>query len=337
MKKKLTRAEKNELTRKNLMESAVKVVGQIGYKDASVTDITTRAKVAQGTFYNYFESRQDILDALLPELGEDLLEFLGKQVGDATFLEREEKSIRAYFQFLKEKPEFYRILVEAQVYSPESFSTHADNLVRNYESALKKTRERGFLKNYADSEFEAIALILLGARVYLSRQYCFKNGKVAPVPEAVVKTYMKLISEGLGAESERNNKRSRSSQKPVERHALFECEPVHVDGCDYAASYVASSSFEDVSELDFYLQQLLADFTRQAMKHTLGENARIRSSNTHLLTPAPTSPISATCRTEMLSEIEGILHIRLGGEWDGRRPVATCQVLFILDQPKARD
>ena len=36
--------------------------------------ITQRAGVAQGTFYNHFKTRQDLLDQLLPALGKDMLE-----------------------------------------------------------------------------------------------------------------------------------------------------------------------------------------------------------------------------------------------------------------------
>ena len=63
---KLTRVEKSEETRKALFDAAAKIVGKHGYEGASIARITSRAKVAQGTFYNYFTTRQDLLDQLLP-------------------------------------------------------------------------------------------------------------------------------------------------------------------------------------------------------------------------------------------------------------------------------
>lgn len=198
---KLTRAEKNERTRANLLDAAAWVVGEKGYRDASVADITERARVAQGTFYNYFESKQDILDQLLPELGERLLEFLGRKVGESTFLEREERSLQAYFEFVREHPEFYRILTEAHVYAPDSFARHYDNLMRNYANSLKKTKENGFLQDYEIDELEAIASILLGARVYLMGHFSFRRGKPRAVPQRVVDTFIKVIRFGLGGTS----------------------------------------------------------------------------------------------------------------------------------------
>lgn len=330
MKKKLTRAEKNELTRKNLFDAAVKVVGQAGYRDASITDITAKAHIAQGTFYNYFESRQDILDHLLPELGQELLEFLGAQVGDATSLEREEKSIRAYFQFIRNKPEFYRILMEAPIYSPQSFETHADNLVSNYEAALRRTREKGFLQDYSEDEFEAIALILLGARVYLSRQYCFRNGKVAVVPEQVVQTYMKLVSGGLYRASASSGQ-GRRGKASVQAKPAYDCEVTASGTVDFAATYTLSQALAEMGQAaaDCLVQQILSDFTRRATESLLSADAAIVSTTTHMSRHRPALAIHASCKHEQLSDGEGILHIRLSDdERDVHSHVASCQVIF---------
>ena len=69
VKPKLTRAERNDEVKKRLFDAAAKVVGRLGYAEASVARITELAEVAQGTFYNHFENRQELLDQLLPTIG----------------------------------------------------------------------------------------------------------------------------------------------------------------------------------------------------------------------------------------------------------------------------
>src|SRR5882762_5560618 len=69
---KLRRNEKHIVTRRRLFAAAIKVVGKYGYAGASVARITEEAGVAQGTFYLHFESRQVLLDQLLPAVGEDV-------------------------------------------------------------------------------------------------------------------------------------------------------------------------------------------------------------------------------------------------------------------------
>ena len=49
------------------------MVGRLGYAEASVARITELADVAQGTFYNHFESRQELLDQLLPAIGRQMV------------------------------------------------------------------------------------------------------------------------------------------------------------------------------------------------------------------------------------------------------------------------
>ena len=58
----MKRAEKAALTRDKLMSSAAVIVGEYGYREASVQRITSHAGIAQGTFYLYFESRQLLFD-----------------------------------------------------------------------------------------------------------------------------------------------------------------------------------------------------------------------------------------------------------------------------------
>src|SRR5690606_35534350 len=96
------RSERGRLIHEALFTAASEVVGEHGYEDASISMITQRAGVAQGTFYNHFESRQDILDQLLPRLGREMLDYVGEcSRPGKTILEREELGFRGFYTFLK--------------------------------------------------------------------------------------------------------------------------------------------------------------------------------------------------------------------------------------------
>src|SRR5882724_6927247 len=70
---KLNRVERNAWTKRKIFDAATRIVGKYGYAEASVARITEEAGVAQGTFYNHFENRQELLDQLLPKIGLDML------------------------------------------------------------------------------------------------------------------------------------------------------------------------------------------------------------------------------------------------------------------------
>lgn len=57
-----------EARRASLVRAAREVFAARGYHAAGVSDIVTAAGVARGTFYNYFESKRAIFQAVLEEL-----------------------------------------------------------------------------------------------------------------------------------------------------------------------------------------------------------------------------------------------------------------------------
>jgi AcrR family transcriptional regulator len=57
-----------DLRRQQLLEAAVWVFARNGYRHASITDIIERAGVARGTFYLYFEGKEQIFLAIVEGL-----------------------------------------------------------------------------------------------------------------------------------------------------------------------------------------------------------------------------------------------------------------------------
>src|ERR1051325_7602418 len=55
-------------TRQRLLEAAEAVFAELGYHEASIVKITEAAGIAQGTFYLYFASKQEIFEELVRDL-----------------------------------------------------------------------------------------------------------------------------------------------------------------------------------------------------------------------------------------------------------------------------
>ena len=61
----MTRIVKGPEERKQeLIEAAERLFAEKGYESTAVSDIVREIKVGQGTFYHYFQSKEDILDAV---------------------------------------------------------------------------------------------------------------------------------------------------------------------------------------------------------------------------------------------------------------------------------
>jgi len=182
-----------------LLRAAAQIVGEVGYQDASIARITQKAGLAHGTFYLYFDSRQDLLEAVLPFVGEELALFIRQRVSGAkNALDVEEKSFRAAFEYLARNPGFYRTLNEAEFAAPVGFAKQFDNAAHRYMASMLRSKERGELEGYTTKELDVVVYMLMAIRFYLYLRFVKDDGgDSGRLPEWVVKTYMKFLRGGL--------------------------------------------------------------------------------------------------------------------------------------------
>ncbi len=192
------REENAEAKFNALLHAASEIVGEHGYVDASISRITERAGVAQGTFYSYFENRQDLFDQLLPRLGAEMLAFIKERTrGVVDASERERKGFMAFFDFIVENPDFLRILNEAEQLAPKGHEAHFQLVVAGYLASLQRDWARGEYPGYEERELEVIVYMLLSARSYLALRYAKDKDGIKPIPNWITDTYMKFITYGL--------------------------------------------------------------------------------------------------------------------------------------------
>lgn len=196
--RKPNRAEKAEATRARLFDAAINIVGEHGYAGTSVARITERAKVAQGTFYNYFESRQDLLDQLLPAISNQLHAHIKKRVLEADSpLGRERARIVAFFEFLEELPHLFKILSEGPVQAPEGFRRHLEQQTLSYKRAMRYELKLGNLRITDPDELDVVTEILISSREYLGARFGFVNDRFTRAPDFVIDAYVKVAERVL--------------------------------------------------------------------------------------------------------------------------------------------
>lgn len=181
------------------MRAAIDIVGDEGYAAATVGKITTRCNVANGTFYNYFESQQDIFDQLLPFLGDLLTTHIKAQVDEClTGVTRDRARFVAYFDFCRKNPAFLRVLNEAEVFAPSAYRRHVVRLYEGYLHALERSVSKQEITGYAPEELPPVVFMLMGIRSYMTMLYQYNYvGRSTPSIEAMADVYEKLISFGL--------------------------------------------------------------------------------------------------------------------------------------------
>ena len=104
--------EKNKTkNRQAILEAGIRVFISKGVSETTVRDIIRSTGLASGTFYNYFNSKEEVLVAIFDDFAKEI----GKSVRDEnvqpeSFEEFLRIKLTRFFKFVSSKPEIYMIM-----------------------------------------------------------------------------------------------------------------------------------------------------------------------------------------------------------------------------------
>ena len=104
------RAVKRKNNRDAILDAARDVFAEIGYGGTTVRDIIRRTNLASGTFYNYFDSKEAVFNALSDEIGMELRQLLRDVRQRATSFDGFiEATFLTYFSYYAKNRENYML------------------------------------------------------------------------------------------------------------------------------------------------------------------------------------------------------------------------------------
>ncbi|MDP3546134.1 MAG: TetR/AcrR family transcriptional regulator [Phreatobacter sp.] len=163
------KTKRGERTRQKILDAAEREIGARGFSDASIATITAEAAVAQGTFYLYFRSKEEVLRELVLRMGRRLRHHLTRATMDAADrLEAERLGIRAFLQFVRDNPNLYRVVAESQFVDPAIHRAYYEEFAAGYRTGLAEAEARGEI-SAGDAEVRAWAL--MGVTDMVGRRY----------------------------------------------------------------------------------------------------------------------------------------------------------------------
>lgn len=190
---KTPRTDRGRKTLRRVLEAAAIEFGERGYHEAAITGITQRAGVALGTFYTYFESKEEVFRALVRDMSHAVRQHVAEAVRDAPDrLAAERIGLAAFIAFVRKHRELYRIIEEAQFVAPDVYREHYLTFADGYRRNLASASARGEIKA-GDDEPRAWALI--GMSVFLGMRYGIWDEDLSPAQVADIA--IDLVSEGL--------------------------------------------------------------------------------------------------------------------------------------------
>ncbi len=185
--------ERGERTRRKLLSAAEGEFGEKGFHNASISSITQRAGVAQGTFYLYYRSKEEIFRALVEHMNRTMRRYLSEAIEAArNRAEAERIGLEAFLRFCREHQDLYRIVMESQFVDPEAHRWYFQTLANGYAERLRAAQARDEVRQ-GDPYTQALALI--GVAFFMGqRNLIWEN---ALPDEESVATATALIQNGL--------------------------------------------------------------------------------------------------------------------------------------------
>ena len=193
---KAPRTARGEKTLRKILDAALGEFGEKGFGDSSIVGITTRAKVALGTFYTYFDSKEAVFAALVGDMSGRVRDHVAPALSGARDgLDAERLALEAYLGFVAGHKEVYRIIDEAEFVDPAGFRAHYETTASRIAGRLMAAAERGEIGGGDALATEVRAWAIMGMNVFLGLRFGVWGGEDA---DEVAGHANALIRNGIG-------------------------------------------------------------------------------------------------------------------------------------------
>jgi len=195
---KAPRTPRGERTLRKILDAAREEFGERGFSDSSIVGITQRAGVALGTFYTYFDSKEELFQALVRDMSAQVRDNVGPALGGAMdCLDGERRALEAFLKFAHDHRDIYRIIDEAEFVEPAVYREHYETTATRIAARLKAGRDDGEIAaDLSDEDLEILAWASMGANVFLGLRY---SVWASADPKRVAAIANRLLRKGLAA------------------------------------------------------------------------------------------------------------------------------------------
>ncbi len=180
--------------KEELLQRARELFSRKGFHSLTVSDITSSLGIARGTFYLYFENKENIYEEVLKEVVSEVSSRL-KVLPSREPLKQLEENIKGILNLFKEKPEIAKLIF----YHPYKLNPKFDEIIEGFfkellslvESSLLRGMRMGIVKK---CNVKIVSKAVLGAFLQLGKEVAQGNSFK---PEEVAKELLNIALYGL--------------------------------------------------------------------------------------------------------------------------------------------
>ena len=161
------RSRKGVQTRARLVEAAKQIFEENGFLEARISDIAERAGLSHGSFYHYFDSKEqvfrEVTEMVHERIAAPMNEFVLAPGSKATPQERLREAIRAHFEAYREEARIMGVIEQVSRYDDYVHDVLAERH-RHYNALVTESIRQLQKRGMADPKLDpAIAASALGS------------------------------------------------------------------------------------------------------------------------------------------------------------------------------
>jgi TetR/AcrR family transcriptional regulator, fatty acid metabolism regulator protein len=149
--------------KRQILTSAIKVIGERGFQNATISEIARNAQMGDATIYEYFKGKEDLLLAIPVEVTKELIpQIEDHMMGIRGAFNKLRKFIWWYLNFFEKNPEYGSIVLLELKTSRTYISTEAYQAARTFYQVVLDIIKEGQEEGVIDK----------GIDVYVARSIC---------------------------------------------------------------------------------------------------------------------------------------------------------------------
>jgi TetR/AcrR family fatty acid metabolism transcriptional regulator len=221
------RTVQSEQKRRLILKVATEVFAERGFNETTISQISQKAKIAEGSIYHYFENKEDLLFSIPEERMENFFSGLREHLkGIKGALSKLHKIIWYHLHFYEKNQDYVLILLQNIRLNPRFQSTRAYQLIREFAKLVVQIIEEGkkekVIRSDVDSKLLRDAILGSIEHVTIRGSILGRLTKLTPAAAPIYAFFVSGIQTHAGSVSVplqqflemKNLITERSTQKP---------------------------------------------------------------------------------------------------------------------------
>ena len=185
--------------RERILESALRIFAKKGYSEASISDIASLANVGDGTIYEYFKNKEDILLSISEDRMKLHIHNMKKAFTITDPIIKLERFILSHFQLYLGDQDFLMVYLMLILLNRRFYESRAYLSLKEYTEWFEGIVAEGIDLGYFDPEtgVRVFRNMFLGAFTHMVLRWFFVKRETATDKTSEISKLVDLLSDGI--------------------------------------------------------------------------------------------------------------------------------------------